>query len=419
MKKSINFCYWFVKMNPILILMISLVLSAQPVLAEADTNRQLRIIGGEDAPKLSWPWITSLEFKGVDSSCGGALIHPYWILTAAHCVESFESPQCVSPYGPVAPPLTGDDLSVVVGLHKQSNINEEGERLEVSRIIQHPLWNPCNPSWPHDLALLQLKEASTQPLLSLASPNSKIMEPDTMATAIGWGLTDAEDNDSAPDILQQVDLPLVSNETCQTAYTTEDGNKEYNLLDNQICAGFKEGKQDTCTGDSGGPLVVLDGSQYVQVGIVSYGGRPNGPICAGPDAYGVYTRVSTYIDFIKQYVPLPTTAGVYDGAFISSALPGTYLMLRNTAEEIVLVFLNEGGQSWQALLGELTYPNMTLTSLVSPTNMVVELEPTLSSPSPPITELTLTVLSCRPFSEGEEQACLLSNGKSIKLEKIF
>ncbi|EDN66665.1 transmembrane protease serine 2 [Beggiatoa sp. PS] len=228
------------------------------MLADSDTNRTPRIIGGEDASKLSWPWIVSLEFKGADSDCGGSLIHPYWVLTAAHCVEGFEQPKCLNGFGQVPPHLTGDDLFVVVGLHKQSGINKEGERLEVSRVIQHPLWNPCNPSWHYDLALLQLKEPSTQPLLSLASPNSTAMEPDTMATAIGWGLTNAADNDSVSDILQQVDLPIVSNETCQTAYTTEDGNKEYALLDNQLCAGFKEGKQDTCTGDSGGPLVVLD-----------------------------------------------------------------------------------------------------------------------------------------------------------------
>jgi hypothetical protein len=129
--------------------------------------------------------------------------------------------------------------------------------------------------------------------------------------------------------------------------------------------------------------------------------------------------VSAHLDFIKQYVPLPTTAGVYDGAFISSALPGTYLMLRNTTAEIVLVFLNEAGKSWQALLGKLAYPSMTLTNLISPANMVVELKPTLSSSSPPITELTLTVISCRPLQESEESACLLSEGKSIKLEKIF
>jgi Trypsin len=95
------------------------------------------------------------------------------------------------------------------------------------------------------------------------------------------------------DSLQEVGIPLVSQERCKAVYP-------YALIgEGQICAGLNTGKKDSCQGDSGGPLVSFDvnGCPY-QVGIVSWG---NG--CARQMAYGVYTRISAYKQWITKYAP--------------------------------------------------------------------------------------------------------------------
>jgi len=93
-------------------------------------------------------------------------------------------------------------------------------------------------------------------------------------------------------------------------------------------------------------------------------------------------------------------------------------MLRNTAETIAVIFLNENGQNWQAMLGPLTYPTITVTNFVAPANLIFELKPIITA-SKPIRELNLTAIMCRPALENGETACLLSEGSTIKLKKIF
>jgi len=375
---------------------------------DAASNQQssLRIIGGQDTREGMWPWMVYIGYtipEGDSASCGGSLIHPYWVLTAAHCIDGFNFDE---------PPLTKDELFVVVGLHQRNRVHEQGERFAIERVIQHPRWNPYHPSLPFDIALLQLKKPATQQLVTLPLEENEEIKPDTLATALGWGLIEPKEEGAFPEVLQQLELPIVSNKTCQTTYQTE-----YEIIDSMICAGFKAGKKDTCKNDSGGPLVIFKENQWQQVGIVSFGGHntQGAPICAGPDAYGVYTRVSAFIDFIAKYVPLSMT-GAYDGVWTSPALPNTFVILRNTTETLAMVFFSENGKNWQALLGSLSYPTITMKNFIAPATITLELKPTLVA-SPPIREINLTTMMCR--STSENAACLLSEGDTIKLNKIF
>jgi secreted trypsin-like serine protease len=242
-------------------------------------NAETRIVGGQDAEPDAWPWMVAIVYKGEDANqsifCGGALIHPSWVLTAHHCI-----------LGEVA-----EELDVVID---RNTLDEKtvGERIHVAEIVGHPAYRHNDPDLPptSDVALLRLEKPSTRPIIKLADPySSDLTQVGKSATVMGWGKLRSSSR-SFPDTLQQVTLPIVSNETCNEAFGGD-------ISDTMLCAGPKEGGKDACEGDSGGPLVVQENGEWYQVGIVSFGEG-----CASPDFYGVYTRVSEFRDFVSQHI---------------------------------------------------------------------------------------------------------------------
>lgn len=106
-------------------------------------------------------------------------------------------------------------------------------------------------------------------------------------TVTGWGVM-AEEEGRISNALNVVEIPVVSLEECKVAYGQRVGK-------DHVCAGLKEGGKDSCQGDSGGPLFRQRGGQRELVGVVSFGYG-----CAQAGSPGVYTKVSHYIDWIKQ-----------------------------------------------------------------------------------------------------------------------
>ncbi len=247
-------------------------------LSTADAQR--RIIGGVDTAPGDWSWMVSVQ-NSAGHFCGGSLIDAYWVLTAAHCLDNFY-------------PMP-THLRVAVGLHRRSALLQS-ELIAVERFFQHPQWNTYNYDSPNDIALLQLSQPALPSSLKIATANSPVEQAGQTALALGWGVTRVSSNQHA-DILQQVELPLVALDLCQQVY-----KGEYRLIDSQLCAGFVEGGKDTCFGDSGGPLVAFDGTEWRQVGITSFGGKRSGLPCADAKAYGVYSRVSSFQDFIDSHL---------------------------------------------------------------------------------------------------------------------
>ncbi|CAH1246036.1 LPA [Branchiostoma lanceolatum] len=237
----------------------------------AFTSSLNRIVGGEDAVYGSWPWQVSLLTSGTHS-CGGSIIAPNWILTAAHCLRS------------------GVSLQIQVGSHYRRSNDEPYQRnYDVSRIILHEDYDSRTSD--NDIALVKLSTSINyndyvRPVC-LPSEDAAV---GTECYVTGWGNLQSGFWGETPDILQQGKVPIIATQTCNS------GNY-YNgqITDNMICAGYTQGGVDSCQGDSGGPLVCPNDGKWVQTGVVSWGYG-----CA--DAYrpGVYVRVTNYISWINN-----------------------------------------------------------------------------------------------------------------------
>ncbi|XP_070849286.1 trypsin-like [Chaetodon trifascialis] len=226
-----------------------------------------RIVGGQNVAPGSWPWQVSLDDPFFGSFCGGSIITSEWVLTAAHCVSP------------------GDNVVARMGLHSLTGPNPNEVSRAVDEIICHPEYNSF--TFDNDICLLKL----SAPVnftdyvfpVCLASENSTF-HTGTSSWITGWGATG---NGSFPNILQEVNVPVVGNNECNCSYS--------GITENMICAGFTDGGKDSCQGDSGGPMVTKEGFAWVQIGVVSWGEG-----CALPDFPGVYARVSQYQEWISN-----------------------------------------------------------------------------------------------------------------------
>lgn len=234
-----------------------------------------KIVGGEEATPGAWPWQAFVQPGGF--ACGGSLITPEWVLTAAHCL-----------FDDQGNPITADQVTVLLGAHNIAQTEPSQQQFQVTQAIPHPQYDANTND--NDIALLKLATAATLTdrvqTVALTGPgDAALVAPGTPATVTGWGAL--TEGGASPDVLYQVSVPIVSNEVCNAA--------NGGITENMLCAGLEEGGKDSCQGDSGGPLVVPDGAGWKQTGVVSFGQG-----CARPGLYGVYARVSRYIDWINS-----------------------------------------------------------------------------------------------------------------------
>ena len=273
-------------MRRLVALLIGLVLGvsalgASPVHANSPSLSP-RIVGGVPTSITSVPWQVVLRVNS--TLCSGSIVASSWIVTAAHCLNGVD-PSRISAY------------AGITNLSEQSGSSQ----LAVSSVLVHPEFN--SQTFQNDIALVGL----AAPIIPSASVQS-ITLPSTVDPATwpavgtpaqisGWGSTSFGGTPSGTLLTAPIQILLGPGQPGCGDYGSGFFPAQV------ICAGVPAGGVDACQGDSGGPLVVSQGGIPVIAGIVSVGNE-----CALAQYPGLYSRVTTFLPWISQYVPIAASA---------------------------------------------------------------------------------------------------------------
>ncbi|XP_041106427.1 plasminogen-like isoform X2 [Polyodon spathula] len=234
-----------------------------------------RIVGGCVSNPYSWPWQISLRTSFNVHFCGGTLIHPQWVLTAAHCLERSSRPS---------------QYKVFLGIFTEKADEPSKQVKDVDRLVLGPTGT--------DIALIKLTSPAllNDKVQPACLPEKDYIVPSgTECYVTGWGETQ---DTGGKGVLKEAGLPVLDTKMCNRPEYLSDRVKVH-----EMCAGNLEGGTDSCQNDSGGPLVCYQDRSFVLQGVTSWGLG-----CANAMKPGVYVRVSHFIDWIEKTMKIDPLA---------------------------------------------------------------------------------------------------------------
>ncbi|XP_076831534.1 plasminogen activator, urokinase a [Brachyhypopomus gauderio] len=255
-------------------------------------TQKYKIVGGLRSTVEAQPWVASI-FKGQGFLCGGTLIAPCWVLTAAHCF-------------PEGAQTSIHRYFVYLGKNavNETNLSKE-QTFKLAKLVIHEDFTGID--YNNDIALLQIVDSSGKCARRTNSvrtaclpPADQMLPPGSFCNIAGYG---REESNSVfySRFLKEAQVNLISQSFCQSKdiYGSE-------VTNNMFCAASSDWTQDACKGDSGGPLVCeVDGRMFL-FGVISWGRG-----CAGQFNPGVYTKVTNYNQWIAEHTRLPSfTRGI-------------------------------------------------------------------------------------------------------------